>query len=97
MAGHHDIAPVIDRAQGENHLTGRAAVDLRNERLEQLPRQAGHVIASPRPVGSVRRRSVLPAKYPFENFIRGDLFGRGNRERILQRIFERKSLSGFTS
>ena len=26
----------------------------------------------------------MPAKYPFENFIRCDLFGRGDRERILQ-------------
>ena len=83
MAGHYDIAPVIGRAQGENHLTGIAAVDFRNKRLEQLSRQARHVIDSQRPVGSVRRRSVLPAKDPFENFIRCDLLGRGDRERIL--------------
>ena len=84
MTEHHDITPVIDRAQRENHLAGIAALDFGDERLEQLPRQARHVVRSQWPVGSVRRLSALLAKYPFENFIRSDLFGRGDRERILQ-------------
>ena len=83
MAGHYPIAPVIGRAQGENHHMGFADEDFRNERLEQLPRPARHILDSQRPVGSVRRRSVLPAKDPFENFIRCDLFGRCDRKRIL--------------
>ena len=84
MTEHHDITPVIDRAQRENHLAGNAAVDFGDERLEQFPRQARHVIYSQWPVGSVRWLSALPAKYPFENFIRSDLFECGDRERILQ-------------